>query len=261
MPLQSCATAAWTRIVWFQHRHQSHSLSKHLLAGLPYLAALVDAGYAHNGIPGQTEGRGCPQGSWSFSLLCFQKNWYIFIPPLLSPKVLYLSSLQKSSQKTRDSLLQEQGGDGLSALPCCRPAQPTLQRVTKHQAGIFNSTMLMCDNTIPTSFLPRVKPGDKRREEAVITTTFHQSNPSLMSYQSGCLSSQCPCSFFSSSVTGAGDLFTKISLLRYRDVCLPQRTPCLHFTSLWLLCSQRKLWQLKACVLTYRVASMINQFL
>lgn len=82
-------------------------------------------------------------------------------------------------------------------------AQPTLQQVTEHQAEIFNSTILMCDNMIPTSFLPWVKLGEERGEEAVTTSIFHQSNPSLTSYQSGRLSSQCPCSFFSSSVTRA----------------------------------------------------------
>lgn len=134
-------------------------------------------------------------------------------------------------------------------------AEPSLQQVTEYSCLAFNSTMLTCDNTIPTSFLPWVKPG----EEAVTTSVFHRSNPSLTSYQSGCLSSQCPCSFFSSSVSKQSKVvYLEISPLKHRNVCLPQRTPCSHCTSFWLLRAPRKLG---GCILTHHSASVINQFL
>lgn len=42
---------------------ESLTLSAHLLAHLPYLAALVGTEYAHAGTAGQTEGKRCHQGS------------------------------------------------------------------------------------------------------------------------------------------------------------------------------------------------------
>lgn len=143
----------------------------------------------------------------SFSLLCFQKNWSLFIPPAASPKSAL--PVQPTGELPEDPRPIAPGArrwaicfaHSLSHVAGLLSAQPTLQRVTEHQAGIFTSTTLTCDNMIPTSFLPWVEPGEERGEEAVTTSVFHQSNPSLTSYQSGRLSSQCPCSFFSFSVT------------------------------------------------------------
>ena len=95
--------------------------------------------------------------------------------------------------------------------PHCRPLLIcTTHPTAGYQAGTFNSTTLTCDNRIPTSFLSRVTPG----EEAVTTSSFHQSNPSLTSYQSGRLSSQCPRSLFSSSVTNQSQVAYLQRLLR-----------------------------------------------
>lgn len=146
----------------------------------------------------------------------------------MSPEVLYLSSPQGSCQKTPDPLFQEQGMDlGLSAEPAPQAtlagpflsAPPTLERVTEHQAGIFNSTMPTCDNEIPTSFLPWLKSGEERGQEAVTTSIFPQSDPSLTSHQSA-VPSQCPCSFFSCSVTKQSQVVYLQRFLR-RDTGMP----------------------------------------
>lgn len=120
-------------------------------------------------------------------------------------------------------------------------APPTLEQVSEHQAGILNSTMPMCDNTIPMSFLLWLRLGEERVQEDVATSIFPQCNPSLTSGESAVFS-WCPCSFLSCSVTkqNRGGLFAKISPLRHRGACLPQRTPCLHCTSPCLLYAPRR---------------------
>lgn len=129
-------------------------------------------------------------------------SYLLQCPPKCSTRPAHRGAARRP--QTHCSKSKEMGCRACSPSHAARPflsVQPTLQQVTEHQAGIFNSTMLKCDNMIPTSFLLWVKLGEERGEEAVTTSIFHQSNPSLTSYQSGCLSSQCPCSFFSSSVT------------------------------------------------------------
>lgn len=138
-------------------------------------------------------------------------------------------------------------------------APPTLERVSEHQTRIFNSTMPTRNNTIPTSFLLWLRLGEEGGQEAVTTSIFPQSNPSLTSHQSG-VSSQCPCSLVSNQ-TEPGGLFAKISLLRHRDACLPQRTLFALYLPLLVVCTKEKPWQCKPCVLTHHMAFMVSQFL
>ena len=96
-----------------------------LLAGLPYLAALVGTGYAHTGLSGQTEGRGCPQGS-RFLLCCAFKRIGPFSYLLPCPQKCSTCPAHRGAARrpqTHCSRSKEEMGYLLCLLPkpCCRP--------------------------------------------------------------------------------------------------------------------------------------------
>lgn len=187
---------------------QSLTQKTSLLPGLPYLVALVGTGYAHTGTEGQAEDRRYTQSSHFLLSVVLLKEMVPFYTFSSVPRSALPVQPTGELQKTPEPWFQEQGLDlGLSPEPAPQAtlagpflsAPPTLERVTEHQAGTFSSTMPTSDNTIPTSFLLGLKSGQERRQEAVTTSIFPQSHQSAVS-------SWCPCSFFSCSVTKQSQL-------------------------------------------------------